>query len=103
MNQTKNSQKTTIQTTTKIKEIKLYEVILLNDDITTMDFVVFILQNVFNKNEDEAIKIMYKIHNFGSAICGKYNKEIAHFKKKKVDELAKANDFPLRCSVKEEK
>ncbi|ANE35768.1 ATP-dependent Clp protease adaptor protein ClpS [Campylobacter iguaniorum] len=98
--QTKKSSQTKI----KIKDFKpnLFKVLLLNDDITTMDFVVMILINIFNKNQDEAINLMLKIHELGSAVCGIYTKDIAQTKQMEVINLAKKFGFPLKCILKEE-
>lgn len=79
-----------------------YKVILLNDDETTMDFVVYILMDIFAKNFDDAINLMMKVHKQGRAVCGAYPKEIAQDKQKAVHEAAKAAGFPLRCEIEEE-
>lgn len=81
----------------KIKEPSLYKVLLLNDDKTTMDFVVQILQDVFSKPNNEAVKLMLKVHNEGQAICGTFSREIAETKCEAVLTLSKANGFPLQC------
>nr|WP_152819333.1 ATP-dependent Clp protease adaptor ClpS [Campylobacter fetus] len=75
---------------------------LLNDEVTTMDFVVMILIDIFNKSKNEAIELMLKIHQNGRAICGIYTKEIAQTKQMEVLNLAKANGFPLKCVIEEE-
>ncbi|AGZ81568.1 ATP-dependent Clp protease adaptor ClpS [Campylobacter fetus] len=91
-------------TKTKIKDFKpnLFKVMLLNDEVTTMDFVVMILIDIFNKSKNEAIELMLKIHQNGRAICGIYTKEIAQTKQMEVLNLAKANGFPLKCVIEEE-
>ncbi|ABK82828.1 MULTISPECIES: ATP-dependent Clp protease adaptor ClpS [Campylobacter] len=91
-------------TKTKIKDFKpnLFKVMLLNDEVTTMDFVVMILIDIFNKSKNEAIELMLKIHQSGRAICGIYTKEIAQTKQMEVLNLAKANGFPLKCVIEEE-
>ncbi|PSM52494.1 ClpAP chaperone-protease complex specificity factor [Campylobacter blaseri] len=81
---------------------KLYNVILHNDDKTTMDFVVDILIQIFNKSFDEAVETMLKIHNSGQAICGTYQKEIAISKQKAVLNSAKVANFPLQCTIEKE-
>lgn len=90
------------QTKTKIFIPKIYRVILLNDDVTTMDFVVMILMEIFEKTRDEAINIMLHIHKNGSGICVSYIKEIAETKKDEVKMLAKKANFPLVCEIEEE-
>ncbi len=91
-------------TKTKIKDFKpnLFKVMLLNDEVTTMNFVVMILIDIFNKSKNEAIELMLKIHQSGRAICGIYTKEIAQTKQMEVLNLAKANGFPLKCVIEEE-
>ena len=87
---------------TKLEKPKLYKVLLHNDDFTTMDFVVFILQYVFNRTDAEAIVIMLKVHNEGLGIAGTYPYEIAEMKANKAMNLAKAREYPLLCTVEEE-
>ncbi len=86
----------------KLKKPKLYKVLLHNDDFTTMEFVVFILQYVFNREDAEAFTIMLKVHNEGLGIAGIYPYEIANMKCNKAINLAKAREYPLLCTVEEE-
>ena len=87
---------------TRLEKPKLYKVILHNDDFTTMEFVVFILQYVFNRTDAEAFTIMLKVHNEGIGIAGIYPFEIANMKSEKAMNLAKAREYPLLCTVEEE-
>ena len=87
---------------TRLKKPKLYKVILHNDDFTTMEFVVFVLQYVFNRSDAEAFTIMLKVHNEGIGIAGIYPFEIANMKSEKAMNLAKAREYPLLCTVEEE-
>ena len=87
---------------TKLQKPKLYKVILHNDDYTTMDFVIFVLQYVFKRNDSEAFGIMMKVHNEGIGIAGVYPYEIAVIKSEKAKNLATAQEFPLLCTVEEE-
>ncbi len=87
---------------TKVKPPKKYKVILHNDDYTTMEFVIFVLQNVFHKTMDEAESIMMEVHVKGAGVCGIYSKEIAETKSQKVLNLAKANNHPLECTIEPE-
>jgi ATP-dependent Clp protease adaptor protein ClpS len=87
---------------TKLEKPKLFKVILHNDDFTTMDFVVFVLQYVFNRSEAEAFTVMLKVHNEGLGIAGTYPYEIAEMKANKAMNLAKAREYPLLCTVEEE-
>ena len=89
-----------IKTQAKIKKPEFYEVILLNDDFTTMEFVVKVLQLFFNMTKPKANKIMLKIHNDGSAICGVYPYEVAETKVIEVINFAKQNQYPLKCIMK---
>jgi ATP-dependent Clp protease adaptor protein ClpS len=80
---------------------RLYKVIILNDNYTTMDFVVTVIVSVFHKSAAEATKIMLQVHNDGAGIAGIYTYDIALTKIAQVHTMAKANDFPLRCSFEE--
>ena len=87
---------------TKLEKPKLFKVILHNDDFTTMEFVVFILMQVFLRSEAEAFTIMLKVHNEGIGIAGTYPFEVANMKSEKAMNLAKAHEYPLLCTVEEE-
>ncbi len=87
---------------TKLEKPKLFKVILHNDDFTTMEFVVFVLQYVFNREDIDAFTIMLKVHNEGLGIAGIYPYEIANMKAEKAMNLAKAREYPLLCTVEEE-
>ena len=80
----------------------LYKVLLHNDDYTTMEFVVDILQTVFHKSELAAVHIMLAVHQQGVGVAGVYTYEIAEAKITKVTQLARANEFPLLCTLEEE-
>lgn len=86
----------------KLEKPKLYKVILHNDDFTTMEFVVFVLEYVFSRSDAEAFTIMLKVHNEGSGIAGVYPFEIAAMKSEKAMNLARAREYPLLCTVEEE-
>lgn len=87
---------------TKLEKPKLFKVLLHNDDFTTMDFVVWVLQYVFNRNDPDAISIMLKVHNEGLGIAGIYSYEVASMKSEKAMNLAKAREYPLLCTIEEE-
>lgn len=87
---------------TRISEPKLYKVILVNDHYTTQEFVVLILEQVFNKNQDEAKHLMLKVHTEGSALVGVYSKEIAEMKVAIVHHLSRQNEYPLKCIMEPE-
>lgn len=80
----------------------LFRVLLLNDDYTTMDFVVSILENVFHKSPVEAAQIMLNVHKNGMGLAGVYTREIAETKVALVIELAVRNGFPLKCRMEKE-
>lgn len=84
-----------------IDEPRLYKVILLNDDYTTMDFVVEVLINIFHKTIEEANKIMLDVHKKGKGIVGVYSYDIAITKINQVHLEAKKQEFPLKCSIEE--
>ncbi len=88
------------KTQLKIKKPDFYEVILLNYDFTTMEYVVKVLQLFFNMTKPKANKIMLKIHNDGSAVCGVYPYEVAETKVIEVINFAKQNQYPLKCIMK---
>ena len=85
----------------KVKKPGKYRVIMLNDDYTTMDFVVMILRDIFCKNEADAMNIMMTIHKSGRGVCGEYSLEIAQTKVAEVHQSARRNGFPLRCMIEE--
>lgn len=92
-------EKTREKTTEKLKEPDGYQVILLNDNYTTMDFVVVILVEVFHKKVEDAYKLMQEIHKSGKGTAGIYTWDIAVTKAQQVHSLAEANGFPLKCLV----
>jgi ATP-dependent Clp protease adaptor protein ClpS len=82
----------------KVKRPQLYQVFLHNDDYTTMEFVVFVLQTFFKKDMEQAQRIMLKVHTEGKGVCGVYTCEIAETKVAQVLEEAKEQGHPLQCS-----
>ena len=87
---------------TKQERPPLYKVLLHNDDFTTMEFVVFILQTVFNHRESDAVRIMLNVHRQGMGLAGVYTYEVAEMKVDKVTSIAQANEFPLLCTMEED-
>ncbi len=87
------------ETSQEVKRPQLYKVILLNDDYTTMDFVVHILESVFGKDPVEATAIMLQVHKTGSGVAGIYPYEIAETKVEEVHSAARDNEFPLQCRI----
>ncbi len=90
------------ETETKLEKPKLFKVLLHNDDFTTMEFVVFVLEHVFNRPTGEAFAIMMAVHSAGVGVAGIYPYEIARSKAEKAMNLAKAREFPFLCTVEEE-
>ena len=88
--------------TPKKQEPTLYKVVLLNDDYTTMDFVVEVLESVFNKAPAEAYRIMMAVHHQGQGLCGVYPFEVAETKVATVVDLARSHGFPLRAAMEPE-
>lgn len=86
---------------TTLKPPPMYNVVLLNDDFTTMAFVVFILRQYFNKDETAAVQIMMKVHKEGRDICGVYPKDIAATKVSQVTAHARQEGHPLQCVMEE--
>lgn len=83
----------------KSKPPKLYKVVLFNDDYTTMDFVIEVLQAFFAMNRERATQVMLKVHQEGSAACGVYPRDIAETKVAQVSAFAKQHGHPLRCEL----
>jgi ATP-dependent Clp protease adaptor protein ClpS len=86
----------------EVKEPSFYKVILLNDDFTPMDFVTHVLQKFFNKDPNQAKKIMLDVHKSGRGIAGVYSFEIAETKVFLTSNLAKQNKYPLKCIMEKE-
>lgn len=93
--------KTKKKTAVEIKKPSTYVVVMFNDDITTMEFVVQVLKTVFNKTEQEATSIMLEVHNYGMAVLGLYTYDIATTKKIIVDQMSHEKGFPLKLTIDE--
>ncbi len=85
------------RTRTRSKRPNLYRVLLLNDDYTTMEFVIHVLERYFSKTGDEAIAIMLHVHQNGVGECGVYTFEVAETKVTQVMDYARENHHPLQC------
>ena len=90
-----------VETLLALAEPTQYKVLLHNDDYTTMEFVVYVLMNIFHKTLEEAEHIMLEIHTAGKGVCGIYTYEIAETKVHQVKEMAKSNGFPLLATMEE--
>lgn len=85
----------------EVAEPKRYMVILVNDDFTPMEFVVLILKEFFNLDEEAATRIMLNVHTKGKGVCGIYSKDIAETKVVMVNEFARENEHPLLCTMEQ--
>ena len=83
----------------KVQVPKMYKVLLHNDDYTTMEFVIHILQKFFRKSYDEAHSIMLKVHHDGLGICGIYTHEVAESKSSKVNKYSRNKGHPLKSTI----
>jgi ATP-dependent Clp protease adaptor protein ClpS len=90
-----------VELSLSLDEPAKYNVLLHNDDYTTMDFVVEVLMNIFHKNLNEAEQIMLNIHRVGKAVCGTYTYDIAQTKVYQVKRLARKSGFPLLATLEE--
>ena len=90
------------RTKQETKKPELYRVLLLNDDYTTMDFVVEVLESIFHKQPAEAFRIMIAVHTQGKGLCGVYPHEVAETKVATVIERARSNGFPLLAAMEPE-
>ena len=86
----------------ELKKPPLYKVVLINDDYTPMEFVVFILEQFFNKSPEQATRIMLHVHQKGVGVCGVYTFEVAETKVAQVMDLARRNEHPLQCTMEKE-
>ena len=88
-----------LDTKPKTKRPSMYNVLLLNDDYTPMEFVVMVLEKIFNKKQEEATQIMLHVHKNGVGVCGTFTYEVAESKCKSVMDMAKKNEHPLQCTM----
>jgi len=93
---------TVTKTRPKTKRPNLYKVMLLNDDYTPMEFVVLVLQDVFNKSREDAMRIMLHVHQKGVGECGVYPYEVAETKVTRVMDTARKNQHPLQCVMEKQ-
>ena len=85
-----------------VKKPDMYAVVLINDDYTPMEFVIYVLQTIFKKNYEDAKKIMLLVHNEGKGICGIYPLDIAETRANQVIEFSRINQHPLECKVQKQ-
>lgn len=89
-------------TRTKTKKPSMYKVLLLNDDYTPMEFVIYVLQRFFSKSAEDATKVMLHVHQNGVGICGVFTYEVAETKVTQVMDLAQQHDHPLQCTMEKD-
>jgi ATP-dependent Clp protease adaptor protein ClpS len=89
-------------TRTRTKKPSMYKVLMLNDDYTPMEFVVDVLQHIFQKTREEANKIMLHVHQKGVGVCGVYTYEVAETKVTQTVDYARKNQHPLQCTLEKE-
>jgi ATP-dependent Clp protease adaptor protein ClpS len=89
-------------TRARTKKPSMYKVLMLNDDYTPMEFVVDVLQNIFQKTREEATKIMLHVHQKGVGVCGVYTYEVAETKVTQTVDYARKNQHPLQCTLEKE-
>ena len=93
---------TETRTQRKLKKPKLYKVLVHNDDYTTMEFVVWVLETIFHHDKTTATRIMLHVHKNGVGVAGVYPYEIAETRAARVEALARTHEYPLRCSVEQD-
>ncbi len=91
-----------VRTRQKTKKPSMYKVLMLNDDYTPMEFVVYVLERFFNKNKEEATQIMLHVHRRGVGVCGVYTYEVAETKVTQVMDFARQHQHPLQCTLEKD-
>ena len=91
-----------VKTRAKTKKPSMYKVLMLNDDYTPMEFVIFVLESIFGKSHDEATRIMLHVHQKGVGLCGVFTFDVAETKAAMVMDLARKNQHPLQCTVEKD-
>ncbi|MDF1791523.1 MAG: ATP-dependent Clp protease adapter ClpS [Thalassobaculaceae bacterium] len=91
-----------VKTRPKTKKPSMYKVIMLNDDYTPMEFVVHVLERFFNKNREEATRIMLHVHQRGVGVCGVFTYEVAETKVTQVMDFARQHHHPLQCTLEKD-
>ena len=85
----------------KLKQPPLYKVVLLNDDYTPMEFVVYVLETFFKMDREQATRVMLNVHTKGKGVCGVYTRDVSETKVSQVNEYARSNNHPLMCDMEE--
>ncbi len=90
------------QTKPKTQKPSLYRVLILNDDYTPMEFVVYVLERFFNKSREDATRIMLHVHQHGVGVCGIFTYEVAETKVSQVIDTARRHQHPLQCTMEKD-
>ncbi|MEQ8442999.1 MAG: ATP-dependent Clp protease adapter ClpS [Alphaproteobacteria bacterium] len=90
------------KTRPKTKKPSMYKVLMLNDDYTPMEFVVYVLERFFGKSREEATQVMLHVHNRGVGVCGVYTYEVAETKATQVMDMARKEGHPLQCTLEKD-
>lgn len=85
----------------EVRQPKMFQVLILNDDYTPMDFVIHVLMKFFSHSEGRATEIMWDVHKKGAGICGTYTKEIAETKSFQVNKYSELHEHPLKSTIQE--
>ncbi|MBL95550.1 MAG: ATP-dependent Clp protease adapter ClpS [Magnetovibrio sp.] len=91
-----------VKTKERTKKPSMYKVLMLNDDYTPMEFVIYVLESFFNKSTDEATRIMLHVHQRGIGLCGVFTYEVAETKVSQTMDLARKHDHPLQCTIEKD-
>ena len=91
-----------VKSRVKTKKPAMYKVLLLNDDYTPMEFVVYSLERFFQKNREDATRVMLHVHQKGGGVCGVYSYEVAETKVTQVMDFARQNEHPLQCTLEKD-
>jgi len=91
-----------VDTKPKAQKPSLYRVLILNDDYTPMEFVVYVLERFFNKSREDATLIMLHVHQTGVGVCGVYTYEVAETKVAQVVDMARRHQHPLQCTMEKD-
>ena len=83
----------------EVKKPKMYKVVMINDDYTPMEFVIYVLQTFFSYDKEKATQIMLAVHTKGKGVCGIYTKEVAETKSNQINNFAKQNEHPLVSDI----
>jgi len=87
------------ETKPRLKRPARFQVVLLNDDYTPMEFVVEILEQIFGMDRELAVRVMLKVHTEGKGVCGVFTREVAETKAEQVNQAAREHEHPLLCQI----